>query len=137
MLAASGDGFEVDGDRLWLRVREECREDAAVRVLLRPGEESDPAGLTIGVAGDRSRSDVIAASSGCAARSAAVAPASSSAASSLRRSAASTRTAAWMIAAGSPASAGSQPLSSVAGGTSGAYSTPSRAPVRYAVAQTS
>ena len=64
-------------------------------------------------------------------------PASSSAASSLRRSAARARTAAWMIVAGSPASAASHPLSAVAGGTSGAYSTPSRAPVRYAVAQTS
>jgi hypothetical protein len=44
LLAASSDGFEVDGDRLWLRVRERCREDAAVRVLLRPGESRIPLG---------------------------------------------------------------------------------------------
>ena len=44
LLAASSDGFEVDGDRLWLRVREQCREDAAVRVLLRPGESRIPLG---------------------------------------------------------------------------------------------
>ena len=44
VLAASGDGFEIDGDRLWLRVREECRDDAAVRVLLRPGESRIPLG---------------------------------------------------------------------------------------------
>jgi hypothetical protein len=37
-------GFEIDGDRLWLRVREECCEDAAVRVLLRPGEDRIPLG---------------------------------------------------------------------------------------------
>jgi hypothetical protein len=44
VLASSAGGFEVDGDRLWLRVREECREDAAVRVLLRPGEDRIPLG---------------------------------------------------------------------------------------------
>ena len=44
VLAPSSDGFEVDGDRLWLRVREECRDDAAVRVLLRPGENRIPLG---------------------------------------------------------------------------------------------
>jgi hypothetical protein len=44
VLAPSGKGFEVDGDRLWLRIREECREDAAVRVLLRPGEDRIPLG---------------------------------------------------------------------------------------------
>jgi hypothetical protein len=44
VLAASGDGFEIDGDRLWLRVREQCRDDAAVRVLLRPGENRIPLG---------------------------------------------------------------------------------------------
>jgi hypothetical protein len=44
VLAASGDGFEIDGDRLWLRVREQCHDDAAVRVLLRPGENRIPLG---------------------------------------------------------------------------------------------
>lgn len=44
VLASSAGGFEVDGDRLWLRVREECRADAAVRVLLRPGEDRIPLG---------------------------------------------------------------------------------------------
>jgi hypothetical protein len=44
VLASSGAGFEIDGDRLWLRVREECRDDAAVRVLLRPGENRIPLG---------------------------------------------------------------------------------------------
>jgi hypothetical protein len=44
VLAPSGDGFEIDGDRLWLRIREECRDDAAVRVLLRPGESRIPLG---------------------------------------------------------------------------------------------
>jgi hypothetical protein len=44
VLAASGDGFEIDGDRLWLRVRERCRDDAAVRVLIRPGESRIPLG---------------------------------------------------------------------------------------------
>jgi len=44
LLAASGGGFEIDGDRLWLRVRPECREDPAVRVLLRPGESRIPLG---------------------------------------------------------------------------------------------
>ncbi len=44
VLAPSGAGFEIDGDRLWLRVREECRNDAAVRVLLRPGENRIPLG---------------------------------------------------------------------------------------------
>jgi hypothetical protein len=44
VLAPSGTRFEVDGDRLWLRIREECREDAAVRVLLRPGEDRIPLG---------------------------------------------------------------------------------------------
>jgi hypothetical protein len=44
VLAPSGNGFEIDGDRLWLRIREECREDAAVRVLLRPGEGRIPLG---------------------------------------------------------------------------------------------
>jgi hypothetical protein len=44
VLASSGGGFEVDGDRLWLRVPEACREDAAVRVLLRPGEDRIPLG---------------------------------------------------------------------------------------------
>jgi hypothetical protein len=44
LLATSGDGFEVEGDRLWLRIREECRDDAAVRVLLRPGEDRIPLG---------------------------------------------------------------------------------------------
>jgi hypothetical protein len=44
VLAPSGDGFEIDGDRLWLRIREECRKDAAVQVLLRPGESRIPLG---------------------------------------------------------------------------------------------
>jgi hypothetical protein len=44
VLAPSGAGFEVDGDRLWLRVRDDCRNDAAVRVLLRPGENRIPLG---------------------------------------------------------------------------------------------
>jgi hypothetical protein len=44
VLASSGGDFEVDGDRLWLRVPEGCREDAAVRVLLRPGENRIPLG---------------------------------------------------------------------------------------------
>jgi len=44
VLAPSGKRFEIDGDRLWLRIREECREDAAVRVLLRPGEDRIPLG---------------------------------------------------------------------------------------------
>jgi hypothetical protein len=44
LLAVSAHGFEIDGDRLWLRIREECREDAAVRVLLRPGEDRIPLG---------------------------------------------------------------------------------------------
>ncbi len=44
LLATSASGFEVDGDRLWLRIRDECREDAAVRVLLRPGEDRIPLG---------------------------------------------------------------------------------------------
>lgn len=44
LLARSGDGFEVEGDRLWLRIREGCRDDAAVRVLLRPGEDRIPLG---------------------------------------------------------------------------------------------
>ena len=44
LLAAFGAGFEVDGDRLWLRVRPECRQDPAVRVLLRPGESRIPLG---------------------------------------------------------------------------------------------
>jgi hypothetical protein len=44
VLAATGDGFEIDGDRLWLRIREECRDDAAVQVLLRPGESRIPLG---------------------------------------------------------------------------------------------
>jgi hypothetical protein len=44
VLAPSGDGFEIEGDRLWLRIREDCREDAAVRVLLRPGEDRIPLG---------------------------------------------------------------------------------------------
>jgi len=44
VLAPSGAGFEIDGDRLWLRVRDECRNDAAVRVLLRPGENRIPLG---------------------------------------------------------------------------------------------
>jgi len=44
LLAGSAQGFEIDGDRLWLRIREDCREDAAVRVLLRPGEDRIPLG---------------------------------------------------------------------------------------------
>jgi hypothetical protein len=44
LLASSGGGFEIEGDRLWLRIREECREDAAVRVLLRRGEDRIPLG---------------------------------------------------------------------------------------------
>ncbi|MFZ0920233.1 MAG: hypothetical protein WB793_06065 [Candidatus Dormiibacterota bacterium] len=44
VLAPSSDGFEVEGERLWLRIREECRDDAAVRVLLRPGEDRIPLG---------------------------------------------------------------------------------------------
>ena len=43
-LAASAQGFEIEGDRLWLRIREECLDDAAVRVLLRPGEDRIPLG---------------------------------------------------------------------------------------------
>ncbi len=37
-------GFEIDGDRLWLRIREECRDDPAVSVLLRPSEDRIPLG---------------------------------------------------------------------------------------------
>jgi hypothetical protein len=44
LLASSGGGFEIEGDRLWLRIREECLEDAAVRVLLRRGEDRIPLG---------------------------------------------------------------------------------------------
>lgn len=44
LLAGSAQRFEVDGDRLWLRIREECREDSAVRVLLRSGEDRIPLG---------------------------------------------------------------------------------------------
>jgi hypothetical protein len=44
LLAGSAQGFEIDGDRLWLRMREECRGDAAVRVLLRTGEDRIPLG---------------------------------------------------------------------------------------------
>jgi hypothetical protein len=44
VLASSSDGFEIEGDRLWLRIREGCREDAAVGVLLRPGEDRIPLG---------------------------------------------------------------------------------------------
>jgi hypothetical protein len=44
VLASSAVGFEIEGDRLWLRIREGCREDAAVRVLLRPGEDRIPLG---------------------------------------------------------------------------------------------
>jgi hypothetical protein len=44
VLTGSAHGFDVDGDRLWLRIRTECREDAAVRVLLRPGEDRIPLG---------------------------------------------------------------------------------------------
>lgn len=44
LLATSAHAFEIDGDRFWLRIREECRGDAAVRVLLRPGEDRIPIG---------------------------------------------------------------------------------------------
>jgi hypothetical protein len=44
LLTRSAHGFHVDGDRLWLRIRDECREDAAVKVLLRPGEDRIPLG---------------------------------------------------------------------------------------------
>lgn len=44
LLAGSAQRFEIDGDRLWMRIREECREDAAVRVLLRPGDDRIPLG---------------------------------------------------------------------------------------------
>jgi hypothetical protein len=44
VLAPSAQGFEIEGDRLWLRIREPCREDAAVQVLLRPGEDRIPLG---------------------------------------------------------------------------------------------
>ena len=44
LLATSASGFEVDGERLWLRIRDERRDDAAVRVLLRPGEDRIPLG---------------------------------------------------------------------------------------------
>ncbi len=44
LLARSGAGFEIEGDRLWLRIRKECRDDATVRVLLRPGEDRIPLG---------------------------------------------------------------------------------------------
>jgi hypothetical protein len=44
LLATSASGFEIHGDRLSLRIRAECREDAAVRVLLRPGEDRIPLG---------------------------------------------------------------------------------------------
>ncbi len=44
LLASSSDGFEIEGDRLWLRIRDECRDDAAVRVLLRRGEDRIPLG---------------------------------------------------------------------------------------------
>jgi hypothetical protein len=44
MLATSASGFEIDGERLWLRIRDECRDDVAVRVLLRPGEDRIPLG---------------------------------------------------------------------------------------------
>jgi hypothetical protein len=44
LLAMSASGFEIDGDRLWLRIREECRDDVAVRVLLRTGEDRIPLG---------------------------------------------------------------------------------------------
>jgi hypothetical protein len=44
LLAGSAQGFEIDSDRLWLRIREDCREDTAVRVLLRPGEDRIPLG---------------------------------------------------------------------------------------------
>jgi hypothetical protein len=44
LLATAASGFEVEGERLWLRIREECRDDAAVRVLLRPSEDRIPLG---------------------------------------------------------------------------------------------
>jgi hypothetical protein len=44
VLTTCSGGFEVDGDRLWLRIPEQCRDDAAVRVLLRPGESRIPLG---------------------------------------------------------------------------------------------
>ena len=44
LLTGSAHGFDVDGDRLWLRIRDECRDDAAVKVLLRPGEDRIPIG---------------------------------------------------------------------------------------------
>ncbi|MHB8489125.1 MAG: hypothetical protein ACYDCS_08115 [Candidatus Dormibacteria bacterium] len=44
VLTQSGEGFEIEGDRLWLRIREECRDDPVVRVLLRPGESRIPLG---------------------------------------------------------------------------------------------
>lgn len=44
LLAGSAQGFEIEGDRLWLQIRNECRDDAAVRVLLRPGEDRIPLG---------------------------------------------------------------------------------------------
>jgi hypothetical protein len=44
LLAGSARGFEIEGDRLWLQIREDCRDDAAVRVLLRPGEDRIPLG---------------------------------------------------------------------------------------------
>ena len=44
VLARSGGSFEVEGDRLWLRIPEERRDDAAVAVLLRSGEDRIPLG---------------------------------------------------------------------------------------------
>jgi len=44
LLATYGAGFEIDGDRLWLRIRPECRDEPPVRVLLRPGEDRIPLG---------------------------------------------------------------------------------------------
>jgi hypothetical protein len=44
VLAPCADGFEVEGDRLWLRIGAASRDDAAVRVLLRPGESRIPLG---------------------------------------------------------------------------------------------
>jgi hypothetical protein len=44
LLSTSASGFEVEGDRLWLRIRDECRADPAVLVLLRPGEDRIPLG---------------------------------------------------------------------------------------------
>lgn len=44
VLARSGGSFEVEGDRLWLRIPEERRSDAAVAVLLRAGEDRIPLG---------------------------------------------------------------------------------------------